>query len=85
VIASYAGEPTHPDWWLDLKANPRARIEKGRLVLPVVAREADGTEREGLWQEMVATDGADVAPHPRGGARADTGRVSAGASADVVR
>jgi hypothetical protein len=26
VIASYAGEPTHPDWWLNLSAGASADV-----------------------------------------------------------
>ena len=54
VIASYVGEPRHPDWWLNLLADPRAEIHRGAKELRVRAREADGEERERLWQELVA-------------------------------
>jgi F420H(2)-dependent quinone reductase len=56
VVASYAGEPRHPDWWLNLQANPRARVQRGRKVTEMVAREADGEERERLWQEVVGIE-----------------------------
>ena len=56
VIASYAGEPRHPDWWLNLKANSKAQIQRGSRVTPVVAREADGEERAALWNEVVQRD-----------------------------
>jgi deazaflavin-dependent oxidoreductase (nitroreductase family) len=56
VIASYAGEPRHPAWWLNLKANPQAEIQQGGKVSRVVAREADSEERERLWQEVVARE-----------------------------
>ena len=54
VIASFLGEPKHPDWWLNLKANPNATVEVGRETIPVRAREADDPERETLWQAVVA-------------------------------
>jgi deazaflavin-dependent oxidoreductase (nitroreductase family) len=53
VVASNAGEPRHPAWWLNLTANPRARIQRGSEVVDVVAREADGPERERLYAEFV--------------------------------
>ena len=56
VAASYAGEPRHPAWWLNLQANPRAQIQRGRSITEVVAREAQGDERERLWSEIVAQD-----------------------------
>lgn len=56
VIASFAGEPKHPAWWLNLQADPHATIERRGKVTPVVAREAVGDERAALWQEAVATE-----------------------------
>jgi deazaflavin-dependent oxidoreductase (nitroreductase family) len=57
VIASFAGEPRDPDWWRNLKANPRAEVQRGRRVTRVRAREAAGEEREQLWGEAVTRDG----------------------------
>ena len=54
VIASYLGEPNHPAWWLNLQANPSATVQIGRLHVPVRAREAEGAERETLWDRVVA-------------------------------
>jgi deazaflavin-dependent oxidoreductase (nitroreductase family) len=54
VIASNAGEPRHPGWWHNLKANPRAEIQRGRQRTAVVAREAEGEERARLWAEVLA-------------------------------
>ncbi len=54
VIASYLGEPHHPAWWLNLKSNSRAEIQVGSRQLAVVAREAEGEERERLWNEVVS-------------------------------
>jgi F420H(2)-dependent quinone reductase len=53
VIASYLGEPRHPAWWLNLQVDPTAEIQVGSRRLTVVAREADGDERERLWKEIV--------------------------------
>ena len=53
VIASNAGEPKHPAWWLNLQKNPRATIQRGGQETPVTAREADGEERARLWQKLV--------------------------------
>src|SRR5262245_23378651 len=53
VIASNAGEPKHPAWWLNLKKNSRATIQRGGEVTLVVAREAQGAERARLWAKLV--------------------------------
>ena len=55
VIASFLGEPRHPDWWLNLRAHPEATIQRGATTTRVRAREAEGEERERLWRAVVAT------------------------------
>jgi deazaflavin-dependent oxidoreductase (nitroreductase family) len=54
VIASYLGEPRHPDWYLNLKAHPEATVRVGGADVSVRAREAQGEERERLWRDAVA-------------------------------
>ena len=49
VIASNGGATKHPTWWLNLKANPRARIQIGKQIIPVTAQQAIGDERKRLW------------------------------------
>lgn len=49
VAGSNWGQAHHPAWALNLKANPRARVQIGREKTDVVARVAVGEEREGLW------------------------------------
>jgi deazaflavin-dependent oxidoreductase (nitroreductase family) len=53
VFASNAGEPRHPAWWLNLRADPHGTVQRGSEQFPVVAREAEGTERQQLWDEIV--------------------------------
>jgi deazaflavin-dependent oxidoreductase (nitroreductase family) len=53
VAASFAGEPRHPAWWLNLRADPAAVVQVGRRTVPVRAREAEGAERERLWRAIV--------------------------------
>jgi deazaflavin-dependent oxidoreductase (nitroreductase family) len=50
VFASKAGAPTNPDWYHNLRANPRASIEVGTQTRDVVARVAEGEERHRLWE-----------------------------------
>jgi deazaflavin-dependent oxidoreductase (nitroreductase family) len=54
VIASYGGAIHHPDWWLNLKAQPRAEVEIGPSRYSVLAREAEGEERERLWRRVTS-------------------------------
>lgn len=50
VFASKAGAPTNPDWYHNLKAHPEAKIEVGTDTVDVVASEAEGDERERLFE-----------------------------------
>jgi deazaflavin-dependent oxidoreductase (nitroreductase family) len=54
VVASKAGQPTHPAWFHNLMANPETTVQVGAEVVPVRARLADDEERERLWAEFVA-------------------------------
>ncbi len=54
VVASKAGQPTHPAWFHNLKANPDTTIQTGSLVRRVRARVATDEERDLLWQKFVA-------------------------------
>lgn len=54
VFASKAGADTNPDWYHNLRAHPRARIEVGTETLDVTARVLDPEEREPIWEEQKA-------------------------------
>jgi deazaflavin-dependent oxidoreductase (nitroreductase family) len=54
VIASKAGQPTHPAWFHNLGANPDTTIQIGSEVRRVRARVATDSERDRLWPEFVA-------------------------------
>ena len=45
VFASKAGAPTNSDWYHNLVANPRARVEIGTEIFDVMASVARGEER----------------------------------------
>ncbi|MEX0682386.1 MAG: nitroreductase family deazaflavin-dependent oxidoreductase [Dehalococcoidia bacterium] len=53
VVASNGGHKVHPQWWLNLKANPEATVQVRRRERKVRAEEATGKERERLWQKAV--------------------------------
>jgi deazaflavin-dependent oxidoreductase (nitroreductase family) len=50
VMASWGGRDYHPDWYLNLVAEPRAVVTIRGTSRRVVARTAEGEEREGWWQ-----------------------------------
>jgi deazaflavin-dependent oxidoreductase (nitroreductase family) len=55
VVASKAGQPTHPAWFHNLKANPDTTIQIGSVVREVRARVATEEERDRLWPRFVAS------------------------------
>jgi deazaflavin-dependent oxidoreductase (nitroreductase family) len=52
IIASKGGTPTHPAWYLNLKANPDVTVEVGDRKVRVRAEEVSGEEKARLWQKM---------------------------------
>lgn len=52
VFASKAGAPTHPHWYLNLKANPDTEVEVGTETIPVTAREVTGEERDRIFAQQ---------------------------------
>jgi deazaflavin-dependent oxidoreductase (nitroreductase family) len=53
VFASKAGAPTHPEWYRNLTAAGRARIEIGDDELDVEVTEVTGDERDRIFAEQV--------------------------------
>jgi deazaflavin-dependent oxidoreductase (nitroreductase family) len=49
VFASGGGAPRNPDWYHNLVANPDAVVEVGTETIPVIARVAEGEERDWFW------------------------------------
>ncbi|HWO16195.1 MAG TPA: nitroreductase family deazaflavin-dependent oxidoreductase [Solirubrobacterales bacterium] len=54
VMASKAGQPTHPAWFHNLKANPDTTVQIGSEIREVCARVATDEERDRLWVKFVA-------------------------------
>src|SRR5260370_20218403 len=50
VFASKAGAPTNPDWFHNLRANARVSVEIGTEKRDLVARVAEGDERNRHWE-----------------------------------
>jgi deazaflavin-dependent oxidoreductase (nitroreductase family) len=52
LVASKGGAPSHPDWYLNLAANPEAEIQVRGERLRVRARTAAEDRKPRLWQIM---------------------------------
>jgi deazaflavin-dependent oxidoreductase (nitroreductase family) len=55
VIASNVGAAKHPDWYVNLVANPRVTVEVGDETYDAVAAPTEGQERERLWTMLKGT------------------------------
>jgi deazaflavin-dependent oxidoreductase (nitroreductase family) len=53
LAASNAGNTRHPDWWLNLQANPEAEVHVRHQRKRVTAALAKGRERDRLWGRLV--------------------------------
>ena len=53
IVASKGGIDKHPAWYLNLIAHPETTAYWRGEKRKVVAREAEGTERDRLWSKMV--------------------------------
>jgi deazaflavin-dependent oxidoreductase (nitroreductase family) len=54
VFGSFAGATHHPDWYLNLVAHPRTRVEVGTDTVDVAARDTAGAERDEIWERQKA-------------------------------
>lgn len=52
VIASYGGSDGHPQWWLNLRADPSAEVQVFGERRAVQAEAASGEERARLWRRI---------------------------------
>lgn len=69
LVASNFGGASHPAWYYNLRANPRAVVTFGGRAQPYLAREASGAEREALWRRAVALYGGYAVYQRRAGPR----------------
>jgi F420H(2)-dependent quinone reductase len=53
ILASNGGQPNHPAWYLNLRANPRVSVQLGDQVRTMIAQRAEGDERARLWSRVV--------------------------------
>jgi deazaflavin-dependent oxidoreductase (nitroreductase family) len=54
IVASFAGAPKHPAWYLNLEANPKVELQVGRERFAGTARRASAGEKLRLWPSLIA-------------------------------
>ncbi|MFD9880795.1 nitroreductase family deazaflavin-dependent oxidoreductase [Streptomyces alboflavus] len=54
AVGTNGGFPTHPDWYFNLKADPRVELQDGAERQDMTARELTGDERAAWWERAVA-------------------------------
>ena len=54
IFGSKGGFPSHPDWYLNLLANPNAAVEVGADKYDVTAEDLTGEEHDELYAKQVA-------------------------------
>jgi deazaflavin-dependent oxidoreductase (nitroreductase family) len=52
VSAAYGGQPKHPAWYLNLRANPHVAAQLGEQTHTMIAEVAEGDERSRLWSRL---------------------------------
>jgi deazaflavin-dependent oxidoreductase (nitroreductase family) len=55
VVASQGGADEHPEWYLNLSADPHVEVQVKDDRFEATASTAEGEERERLWELMTAT------------------------------
>ncbi len=52
IIASNGRSDQHPDWWVNLRSDPRAEVQLGRERLTMRAEKASAEEKGRLWPQI---------------------------------
>lgn len=50
LVASNGGYPKHPAWYHNVRAHPEVELSDGTVTARYRAREAEGAERQRLWE-----------------------------------
>jgi deazaflavin-dependent oxidoreductase (nitroreductase family) len=56
LVASKGGDDRHPQWYLNLVANPDVELTVAGRTLPMRARTASAEEKARLWSDIVAAN-----------------------------
>jgi deazaflavin-dependent oxidoreductase (nitroreductase family) len=49
IVASHSGNPKHPQWFLNILADPHVQVQVKGEKFDTIARAAEGEERDRLW------------------------------------
>lgn len=66
VAASFRGSPSHPDWYLNLLADPKVWVRLGPDLYPARAEPIQADERDRLWNEVVVASAPQFAEYQAG-------------------
>ncbi len=55
VVASNAGQPSHPAWFFNLKSNPQVTVQVMDKIFPATAEVLSGEARLQAWRQVIAT------------------------------
>ena len=53
IIASKGGAPQHPDWYVNLEANPEVEVQVAREKFTARAETVSGAKRQQYWELML--------------------------------
>ena len=54
LVASFAGAPRHPAWYLNLRSNPAVAVQVKGYKFSAIAETATAEERSRLWPKVIA-------------------------------
>lgn len=55
LVASNGGATTHPDWYVNLTAQPSVRVQRGKRTVAMTARTATAVEKLEIWPKVLET------------------------------
>ena len=53
LVASKGGDDRHPEWYLNLREDPKVKVETPSGIRTMIAAILEGEERESLWNQIV--------------------------------
>jgi deazaflavin-dependent oxidoreductase (nitroreductase family) len=54
LVASKGGDDRHPEWYLNLVANPDIELTVAGTTMPMTARTATAEEKAELWPQIIS-------------------------------
>lgn len=63
VAASYGGAPEHPDWYMNLLADPLVWVRRDADLYEATAVPVEGEERDRIWETVVVSQAPQFADY----------------------